>query len=75
MILPALAPVPTEIDAESPAAVMLTVAVPAPNTQLTAAWDGARRRQRDEHDEELDQCAHGNHWPLRRGFDSNCLIL
>ena len=40
MIRPAFTPVPTEIDAESPAAVMLTVAVPPTNAQLTAAWDG-----------------------------------
>ena len=41
MIRPALAPVPTAMEAESPAALMLTVAVPAPNTQLTAPCAGA----------------------------------
>jgi hypothetical protein len=37
---PRLAPVPTAIVAESPAALMLTVAVPAAKLQLTAACDG-----------------------------------
>ena len=41
MMRPRFAPVPTAIEAESPAAVMLTVAVPAPNAQLTAPWAGA----------------------------------
>ncbi len=41
MIRPALAPVPTAIEAESPAALMLTVAVPAAKPQLTAPCAGA----------------------------------
>ena len=41
MTRPAFAPVPTTMEPESPAAVMLTVAVPAPNAQLTAACAGA----------------------------------
>jgi hypothetical protein len=41
MIRPEFAPVPTAMDAESPAALMLTVAVPAANAQLTAPSAGA----------------------------------
>ena len=41
MIRPAFAPVPTAIEAVSPAALMLTVAVPAANAQLTAPSAGA----------------------------------
>jgi hypothetical protein len=41
MIRPPFAPVPTAIDAVSPAALMLTVAVPVPNAQLTAPSAGA----------------------------------
>lgn len=40
-IRPALTPVPTAIAAESPAALMLTVAVPAAKPQLTAPRAGA----------------------------------
>jgi hypothetical protein len=41
MIRPAFAPVPTASEAVSPAALMLTVAVPAANAQLTAPSAGA----------------------------------
>ena len=41
MIRPAFAPVPTAMEAVSPAALMLTVAVPAANPQLTAPSAGA----------------------------------
>ena len=41
MIRPAFAPVPTATEAVSPAALMLTVAVPAANPQLTAPSAGA----------------------------------
>jgi hypothetical protein len=37
MMRPAFAPVPTAIEAESPAALMFTVAVPAAKLQVTAA--------------------------------------
>jgi hypothetical protein len=37
MMRPAFAPDPTAIEAESPAALMLTVAVPAAKLQVTAA--------------------------------------
>jgi hypothetical protein len=41
MIRPAFAPVPTASEAVSPAALILTVAVPAANAQLTAPSAGA----------------------------------
>ncbi len=75
MIRPALAPVPTTIKAESPPVLMVTVAVPAPKTQVTAPCAGEAAPRAIRRSERVKTVRKRAMVPLVRGFDSSGGIL